>query len=94
MCRETGVQITRTVELGVGENSWKVTHQIKNSSDRQLLSVFDDFYSVIITYSHSDRTNLSGIPAPFKKGRQLYHQEKRFNRLNPDCQINRIGLIK
>lgn len=36
ICRETGVQITRIVELGVAENSWKVTHKIKNCSDRHL----------------------------------------------------------
>ncbi len=36
ICRETGVQITRTVQLGVAENAWTVTHKIENCSDRNI----------------------------------------------------------
>ncbi|MEO0537774.1 MAG: DUF4380 domain-containing protein [Cyanobacteria bacterium P01_A01_bin.123] len=34
ICRETGVQLTRTISLGTEVDCWQVTHQMTNCSDR------------------------------------------------------------
>ncbi len=41
VCRETGVQITRTVEIGVAENVWTVTHKIKGNYQASWLGFFN-----------------------------------------------------
>ncbi|MEO0489019.1 MAG: hypothetical protein AAFZ49_05600, partial [Cyanobacteria bacterium J06659_2] len=33
ICRETGVQLTRTISLGTEVDCWQVTHQMTNCSD-------------------------------------------------------------
>lgn len=36
ICRETGIRITRTIQMGIADQSWTVTHRIENRGDRPI----------------------------------------------------------